>query len=59
LNLRFNEIPNSICEIYDLRGVMHYSNSIRTKEISINTSNWSKGIYIVMVKGKAEIVIKI
>ena len=49
---------NSSISIYDLKGMLYYSNDAKEEKLIIDMQNWQKGIYIIQVKGTKNIIYK-
>lgn len=56
LNIRTNEKVNSI-SVFSINGTLVYSNNYPTKELTVNTQNWTSGVYFVqyLADGKSQI----
>lgn len=54
VTIEFEKIEQQSIYIFNIIGNMIYSETINDKNIKINVSNWSKGIYLVKTKDKVE-----
>ncbi len=57
LNIEGLKIHSSI-SIYDLKGMLYYTNVAKGEILTIDIENWQKGIYILQVKGTEGIIYK-
>ena len=58
LQIHFEKVLNSLCQVYDGQGKNMYNNVVTSQEVVVDTKTWASGIYFVEYEGKVKKVIK-